>query len=95
MKKVDLSKKVINFFSVPFFELKKYSCSVSWKVIFSLVKDLFKWIEVLRMSVIVLVGSESELIFDLTGLGKKYLTRCLISCSKSILVQFHEKWFSV
>ena len=68
------------------FVLKKYSCAVSWKVIFSLVKDLFKWIEVLRSSVIVLVGSNTELIFDQGGLGKKCLTRCQISSS---IIFFH------
>ena len=47
------------------------------------------------MSVIILVGSEAELIFDLDRLQKKYLARCQISSSKSELLQFHEKWFSV
>ena len=50
-----------------------------YKVIFSLVKDLFKSIEVLRRSVIIPVGSNTELIFDQGGLGKKNLTRCQIS----------------
>ena len=34
-------------------------------MIFSLVKELFKWDEVLSRSVIMLVGSEKENIFDL------------------------------
>ena len=46
-------------------------------------------------SVIILVGSELELVFDLGCLQKKYSIRCQISSSKSELVQFHEKRFSV
>ena len=58
---------------------------------FSLVKDLFKWIEVLSRSVIILVGSEAEIILDIGDLRKKYLARCQISSSKNTLMQFHEK----
>ena len=58
---------------------------------FSLVKDLFKWIEVLSRSVIILVGSEAEVISDIGDLRKKYLARCQISSSKHTLMQFHEK----
>ena len=58
---------------------------------FSIVKDLFKWIEVLSRSVIILVGSEAEIISDIRDLRKKYLARCQISSSKNTLVQFHEK----
>ena len=57
---------------------------------FSIVKDLFKWIEVLSGSVIILVGSEAEIISDIGDLRKKYLARCQISSSKNTLVQFHE-----
>ena len=57
---------------------------------FSLVKDLFKWIEVLRRSAIILVGSEAEIISDIGDLRKKYLTR-QISSSKNTVVQFHKK----
>ena len=39
-------------------------------MIFSLVKDLFKWIEVLSRSVIILVGSEAEIMSDIGDLGK-------------------------
>ena len=60
-------------------------------MIFSLVKDLFKWVEVLSRSVIMLVSSETEIIIDIRHLRKKYLTRCQISSSKNTLVQFHEK----
>ena len=60
-------------------------------MIFSLFKDLFESVEVLSRSVIILVGSESEIIFDMGHLRKKYLTRCQISSSKNTLVQFHEK----
>ena len=58
---------------------------------FSLVKDLFKWIEGLSRNVIILVGSEVEIISNIGDLRKKYLTRCQISSSKNTLVQFHEK----
>ena len=57
----------------------------------SLVKDFFKWVEVLSRSVIMLIGSETEIILDIGHLRKKYLTRCQISSSKNTLVQFHEK----
>ena len=55
---------------------------------FSLVKDLFKWIELLSRSVIILVGSEVEIISNSGDLGKKYLTRCQISSSKILLCSF-------
>ena len=58
---------------------------------FSLVKDLFKWIEGLSRSVKILVGSEAEIISNIGDLRKKYLARCQISGSKNTLVQFHEK----
>ena len=57
----------------------------------SLVKDLFKWIEGLSRSVIILVGSEAEIISNIGDLRKKYLAHCQISSSKKTLVQFHEK----
>ena len=38
-----------------------------------------------------LVGSETEIIFDIGHLRKKYLTRCQISRSKNTHVQFHDK----
>ena len=60
---------------------------------FSLVKDLFKWIGVLSRSVIILVGSEAEIILDIGDLRKKYLTRCQISSSENSLVQFHKVLF--
>ena len=58
---------------------------------FSLVKALFKWIEVLSRSVIILVGSEAEIISNIGDLRKKYLAQCQTSSSKNTLVQFHEK----
>ena len=58
---------------------------------FSLVKDFFKWIEVLSRSVKILVGSEVEITSDIGDLRKKYLARCQISSSKNTLMQFHEK----
>ena len=38
---------------------------------FSLVKDLFKWIEVLSRSLAIQVGSEAEIISDIGDLRKK------------------------
>ena len=58
---------------------------------FSLVKDLFKWIEVLSRSVIILVGSDAGIISGIGDLRKKYLARCQFSSSKNTLVQFLEK----
>ena len=58
---------------------------------FSIVKDLFKWIEGPSRSVIILVGSDAEIISNIGDLRKKYLTRCQISSSKNTLMQFHEK----
>ena len=55
---------------------------------FSLVKDLFKWIELLSRSVIILVGSEVEIISNIGDLRKKYLIRCQISSSKILLCSF-------
>ena len=49
----------------------------------------------LSRSVIILVGSEAEIISDIGDLRKKYLARCQISSSKNTLMQFHEKWLSV
>ena len=62
---------------------------------FSIVKDLFTRIEGPSRSVIILVGSEAEILSDIGDLRKKYLARCQISSSKNTLVQFHEKWLSV
>ena len=62
---------------------------------FSLVKDLFKWIEGPSRSVIILLYSEAEIISNIGDLRKKYLARCQISSSKNTLVQFHEKLLSV
>ena len=58
---------------------------------FSLVKDLFNWIEVLSRNVIILVGSEAEILSDIGDLRKKYLARCQISSSKNTLMPVHEK----
>ena len=58
---------------------------------FSLVKDLFKWSEVLNRSVIILVGYEAEIMSDIGDLRKKYLARCQTSSSKNTLMRVHEK----
>ena len=60
-------------------------------MIFRLVQELFKWVEVLSSSFIMLVGSETEILYDIGHLRKKCLTRCQISSSINTLVQFHEK----
>ena len=53
------------------------------ELLFNLVKDLFKWIEVLWRSVIARVQSERERIFDLGCIRKKNSIRCQISRSKT------------
>ena len=60
-------------------------------MILSIVKDLFKSLEGLRRSVIVLLKSERELIDDVAGLRIKHLTRCQISSAIITLVRFHKK----
>ena len=82
---------------------KKYSirCQISrsknryivfqHKLLFNLVKDLFKWIEGLERSVKVRVQSGSERIFDLGGIQKKYSIRCQISRSKNRYIVFQHK----
>ena len=82
---------------------KKYSiCCQIWrsktryivfqhKVVFNLVKDLFKWLEGLRRSVTVRVQSEGEKIFDLGAIRKKYSIRCQISRSKTRYIVFQHK----
>ena len=61
------------------------------KVVFNLVKDLFKWLEGLRRSVTVRVQSEGERIFDLSAIRKKYSIRCHISRSKARYIVFQHK----
>ena len=61
------------------------------KSLFNLVKDLFKWIEVLGRCVTVRVQSEGERIFDLGRIRKKYLIRCQISRSKTLYIVFQHK----
>ena len=61
------------------------------KVVFNLVKDLFKWLEGLRRSVTVRVQSEGERIFDLGAIRKKYSIRCQIWCSKTRYIVFQHK----
>ena len=61
------------------------------KFVFNLVKDLFKWIEVLRRSVTARVKAGRERIFDLGGIRKKYLKGCQISRSKTRYIVFQHK----
>ena len=60
-------------------------------MISSLVRDLSKWVEVSIRSVIKLLDSEIEIIFDAGDLQKKYLKKCQISSSKKTLERFPEK----
>ena len=61
------------------------------KLLFNLVKDLFKWIEGLRRSVTVRVQSEGEWIFDLGAIRKRYSIRCQILHSKTRYLMFQHK----
>ena len=61
------------------------------KLLFNIVKDLFKWIEGLRRSVTVRVQSEGEKIFDLGAIRKKYSIRCQIWRSKTRYIVFQHK----
>ena len=61
------------------------------KLLFNLVKDLFKWIEGLGRSVTVWVPSDRERIFDLGCIRKKYSIRCQISLSKTRYIVFQHK----
>ena len=78
------TKKVLNTLSI--FELKKYSCAVSRKAIFSLVKDIFNWVEGLRGTIIIFVGSETKINFHLGGQRKNLLTRQILSSKIKILL---------
>ena len=61
------------------------------KLLFNLVKDLFKWIEGLGRSVTARVQSERKIIFDLDGIQKKYSIRCQILSSKTRYIVFQHK----
>ena len=54
-------------------------------------QGLVQTFEGLRRSVIVLLGSERDLINDVAGLRKKHIKRCQISSAKIIPVRFHKK----
>ena len=82
---------------------KKYSvrCQISrWKLtikcsqhklLFNLVKDLFKWIEGLGRSVTVWVQSKRRRFSNLGGIRRKYSIRCQISRSKNCHIVFQHK----
>ena len=72
---------------------KECRCAVSRKVFFNLVKDLFKWNEGWSRSVSILVGSETEGIFDLGCLRKNYSCRCQILRSKECRYAVSQKEF--
>ena len=67
--------------------------TVSWKVFFNLVKDLCKLNEGWSRSLNILVSSESEVIFNLGGLRKKYSCRCQILRSKECRCAVSRKVF--
>ena len=60
-------------------------------LLFNLVQDLFKWIEVLGKSVTVRVQSERERIFRLGSMRKKYSIQCRISRSQTRSIVFQHK----
>ena len=72
---------------------KECRCAVSRKVFFNLVKGLCKLNEGWSRSVSILVSSESERIFDLGGLRKKYSCRCQIFRSKECRYAVSRKVF--
>ena len=66
------------------------------KLLFNLVKDIFKWIEGLRRSVSVGLQCERERIFDLGCIGKKYSICRQISRSKTrYIVSQHKLLFNI
>ena len=83
---------------------KKYSirCQISrskfrylvfqHKLLFNLVKELFKWIEGLGRRVTVWVPSERARIFDLGCIRKNYSICCQISRSKTRYIVFQHKF---
>ena len=72
---------------------KECRCAVSRKVFFNLVKDLCKLNEGWSRSVSILVAFESEGIFDLGGLRKKYSCRCQILRTKECRCTVSRKVF--
>ena len=61
------------------------------KLVFNLVKGLFKWSEGLGRSVTTRVQSEEERFFDLGAIRNKYSIRCQISRSKTRYMVFSTK----
>ena len=61
------------------------------KVLFKLVKDLFKWIEGLGRIVTVRVQSDRKRFFDPGGIRKKYSIHCQISRWKTRYIVFQHK----
>ena len=61
------------------------------KLLFNLVKHIFKWIEGLVRSVTVQLQSEAERIFDIGDIQKNFSIRCQISRSKTTFVVFQNK----
>ena len=61
------------------------------KLLFNLVKKLFKWLEGPRRSFTVWVQSEGEKIFELGAIRNKYSIRCQILRSKTRYIVFSTK----
>ena len=80
-------------FALKILRSKECRCAVSRKVFFNLVKELFKWNEGWSRRVSILVGSESEGIFDLGCLRKNYSCRCQILRSKECRYAVSQKEF--
>ena len=74
---------------------KEWRYSVSRKVFFNLVKDLFKWNEGWSRSVSILIGSGAEGIIDLVVYEKSTHVVVKFCAQKSVGMQFHEKCFSM
>ena len=62
---------------------------------FNIVKDFCKSIEGLSRSGKVQIGSKAEGIIVLGCLRLKYLTRCQISPSNTIFIQFNKVFFNI
>ena len=83
------SKKVLNTLS--HFALKTRYIVFQHRLLFNLVRDLFKWIELLGRSVIARLQSKREKIFDLGCIQKKHSILCQISRSKTRYIVFQHK----
>ena len=78
------------------FRAQKLAAVFQHKLLFKVVKGLFKRIGGLGRSVTVLVQCEGEKVFDIGEIRKKYLIRCQIYCSKTRFAMFqHQLLFNL